>query len=331
MSFANPLFFLLFIPLILFFIFRLKEKKSSSSKLIVSLKEINETSKKIFFTPNRVKNIIRFATLSVLIIALARPQKSFTNEKKKIEAVDIIIAFDLSKSMDALDFKPDRRTVALETISQFIDQRKNDRIGLVLFSGDAYMAVPITNDHSYLKKSLIDSNSNNLRDGTAIGQALAVAVNHIKESKAKSRIVILLTDGDNNMGSVNPKTAADLAKGFGVKVYTVGIGKKGRVKYPIKTRDPFGNVHIIHNYLTDALDEELLEHIAKNTNGQFFRATEKDVLKKIFNTIDKLEKTKIETSKITRLSEKAWPWIFITILLLMIEIILLNTKWRKFP
>lgn len=332
MKLLNPEAFLLLIPLLAALIYLGRVVVRKRSRIIYPTGEwVNKRPPNRWLTPFKIYSILRPLALIMFIIALARPQNVFQNEKRKVEAVDIIICFDLSKSMDALDFDPNRRTVALKTISSFISTRKDDRIGLVLFSGESYLAVPITHDHKHLVKILNDSTNKYLKDGTAIGQSLAVAVNHLKDSKAKSRVVILLTDGDNNMGSVSPITAAELAKSYGVKIYSVAIGKKGRVAYPIKTKDQFGNVHVVYNYLTDAVNEELLTSISTRTNAKFFRATESNVLDDIFKTIDKLEKTEVETNTVVRYSEASWLWILLGLIFLCLEGFALNTRWRKIP
>jgi Ca-activated chloride channel family protein len=171
-----------------------------------------------------------------------------------------------------------------------------------------------------------------LQDGTAIGQSLAVGVNHLRNSTARSRVLILVTDGDNNMGSVDPPTAAELAKGFGVKIYTIGMGKKGRVKFPVTTMNPFTQrEETVYQWLDDAVNDELLEQIAKHTGGRFFRATDSALLEEIFSTIDTLEKTKIDTQTYVRFSELAWPFLVTGLLILLAEALALNTRWRKLP
>ncbi len=332
MRFAHPEFFLLFIPLILIAIYSWRIGVRKRSRVFIPTGDwLNSRPRFRLPSPFRVHFFLRLFALSLCIIALARPQKVFERTSRIVEAVDLTICFDLSKSMDALDFKPNRRTVALETTARFIDRRADDRIGLVLFSGEAYLAVPITNDHDIVKTALLRSTNRYLQDGTAIGQALAVGVYHLRDSKAKSRVVVLVTDGDNNMGSVDPMTAAELAKAYGIKIYTIGIGKKGRVAFPVKTTDAFGREIEVLNYLTDALNEELLHKVADHTGGKFFRAEENGVLEKIFNTIDALEKTRVEQNKFVKFSELAWPWILAGFFLLLAEGLALNTRWRKIP
>jgi len=328
---ANPEAFLLFIPLIYVFWVNIKNGVRFRSRIFTPTESWMKDRPKLQApTPFKIHISLRFLGLSFLIFALSRPQAVSTREKRTVDALDMVICFDLSKSMDALDFRPNRREVAIKVISQFIDRRKDDRIGLVLFSGEAYTAVPMTLDHDVVKQGIRSSSNNYLQDGTAIGQALAVAVNHLKGSVAKSKIVILVTDGDNNMGSVAPMTAADLAKGHAVRVYTIGLGKKGKVQYPV-TRIIGGSEQVIYQTLTDASNDELLTQMAEHTGGTFYSATQESMLSSVFETIDKLEKTKVETQTYVRRSELAWPWLLLGLGILFLEIIALNTRWRKIP
>ncbi len=282
-------------------------------------------------SPARIHLLFRATALALLIVGLARPQETFTRERRLSEAVDIMISFDLSKSMDAVDFRPNRRTVAINVLADFIKSRTEDRIGLVFFSGEAYLAVPLTTDQKILVERIQESSNRHIKDGTAIGESVAVAVNHLKDSKAESRVILLVTDGDNNMGSVDPETAAELARGYGIRIYTIAIGRKGVVDFPVTVYDPLRGQQTIWQQLTDAINEPLLESMATRTGGRFFRAQDKDVLSRIFTTIDQLEKTKVESEILTRHSERSWPWIFAGFLLLFFEGLLLNTRWRKLP
>jgi Ca-activated chloride channel family protein len=332
MKFATPEAFLLFVPLILIAIFSWRRGVRKRSRLFFPIGSwIDKRPRFSLPSPFRLHFALRLAALSFAIVALARPQDVFTKTRRHVEAVDMIISFDLSKSMDAIDFKPNRRTVAIDRLMQFVDKRPDDRIGLVLFSGEAYLAVPMTLDHKVLKQAIVDSSNRLLQDGTAIGQSLAVAVDHLKNSKAKSRVIVLVTDGDNNMGSVDPITAAELAKGYGIKIYTIGLGKKGRVPFPVKMTDPLGREIEVYQYLTDAVNDELLADIAQRTGGKFFRAADQNVLEGIYSTIDKLEKTKVDATTLTHYTERAWPWLMTACFLLLAEGLALNTRWRKIP
>jgi Ca-activated chloride channel family protein len=332
MKFANPEAFLLFIPLLFVALFTWRVGIRRRSRLAYPTGTwVDQRPRLVLVSPFRLQFVLRLASLSLIVVALARPQEVLTKVNRLVEAVDLVICFDLSKSMDAIDFQPNRRTVAVQTINSFIDKRVDDRIGLVLFSGEAFLAIPITHDHDMVKAAVRESSNRYLQDGTAIGQALAVAVSHLRNSKAKSRVIVLVTDGDNNMGSVDPITAAELAKGYGLKIYTVGLGKKGRVAFPVRGTDAFGRQVQVYQYLTDAVNDELLADIANRTGGRSFRAAEDGVLEKIFATIDQLEKTKVETNTVVRFAELAWPWMLAAALLLLAEGVALNTRWRKIP
>ncbi|HVJ66190.1 MAG TPA: VWA domain-containing protein [Bdellovibrionota bacterium] len=332
MTFANPEVFAALPLLLLVAFFTYRYGVRYRSRLYFPTDEwVDKRPRFTYPTPFKVHFFLRFMALALIILALARPQIVFTKEKRSVDAVDMIVAFDLSKSMLALDFRPNRREVAIQTINQFIDARKDDRIGLVLFSGEAYLGVPLTQDHDTLKTAVINSSNRFIQDGTAIGQAIALSVHHLQHSFAKSKILILVTDGDNNMGSVDPKTAAALAKAYGIKTYTIALGKEGRVMFPDEFVDAFGNRHQQLRELTNALNENLLREIATMTGGRFYRAGDGNILKQIFDNIDSLEKTRVETQTFTRATEEAWPWILAALVLLLIEGILLNTRWRKLP
>jgi Ca-activated chloride channel family protein len=333
MNFANPEAFFLFIPLIAVFLFSRKTGPKLRSRLFVPFSNWVDSRPRFRVpTPFKIFLYFRFLALACLIVGLARPQEVLTKTKRNVDAVDMILSFDLSKSMDAIDFKPDRRTVAIETLKGFIEKRSNDRMGLVLFSGEAYLAVPLTMDHKIVTEAIEKSSNRLLQDGTAIGQSLAVATHHLRNSKAKSRVIILVTDGDNNMGTVDPDTAAELARGYGLKIYTIGLGKKGKVQFPVQRMDPFtGQTITDYQDLYDAVNEELLQEIAQKTGGQFFRAGNQNVLEEIFEKIDALEKSEVQFDTLVRYREKAWQWILAGFLLLILEGILLNTRWRKVP
>lgn len=332
MNFHSPWFFAL-IPAIVFvawFCYKIGVKHRA--RLFFPTDEwVNARPRFSYPTPFKVHLYLRVASLILILVGLARPQQIFTKEKRTVDAVDMIVCFDLSKSMLALDFTPNRREVAIETINKFVDSRKDDRIGLVLFSGEAYLGVPLTQDHEMVKNAVTNSSNRFIQDGTAIGQSIALAVHHLRHSFAKSKIIILVTDGDNNMGSVDPKTAAALGKAYGIKIYTIALGREGRVDFPDEVVDPFGNKVVYRRTLTNALNEDLLKEIATTTGGRFYRAGDENILKQIFDNIDSLEKTRVETQTYTRSSEEAWPWILAALILLLAEGLLLNTRWRKLP
>lgn len=288
------------------------------------------TSQKLM-TPFRLQGILRFLAIASLLVALARPQERQQKEKRIVESIDILLTFDLSKSMEALDFSPNRRKVAIDNLTQFIKMRPDDRVGLVLFSGEAYLSVPLTTDHKILVDNLKNSSNVGLEDGTAIGQALAVAVNHLRTSTSKSRVILLVTDGDNNMGSVDPVSAAQLAAGYGIKIYAIGIGKKGRVPYPVTVEDGFGQRHQYLQYLTDAANDELLEKISSLTGGKSYKVTDQGVLAKVYEEINRLEKSKVEILRQVKVMELADIWIWLGLVLLLSEGFAIQTLWRKFP
>lgn len=332
MKFANPIFFALLGVLAAFAWYAWNVGVRRRSRVDYPTGTWIDQRPRLHLTsPFRLQTFLRVPALICLIVGLARPQHVFTKQNRIVEAVDMVICFDLSKSMEAVDFRPNRRAVAIQTVNAFIDKRVDDRIGLVLFSGEAFLAVPITHDHEIVKNAINESSNKYLQDGTAIGQALAVAVHHLRDSKAKSRVIVLVTDGDNNMGSVDPVTAAELAKGYGLKIYTVGLGKKGRVAFPVRGMDPFGREVQTYQYLTDAVNDELLGDVATRTGGKSYRAAEDGVLDRIFGEIDRLEKTRVETNTVVRFSELAWPWVLVGFLLLVAEGLALNTRWRKIP
>jgi Ca-activated chloride channel family protein len=331
MSWHNPEAFFLFTPLLIALFFYLKISPRFRSRLIFPFDWSQGVQKNKILTPFRLQILLRVLALSSLIVALARPQQRHTTEKRIVEAIDMIIAFDLSKSMEALDFSPNRRKVAIDVVSEFILKRKDDRIGLVYFSGEAYLAVPLTSDLKILSNNLKMSSNTGLQDGTAIGQAIAVSTKHLMRSEAKSKVILLVTDGDNNMGSIDPLSATNIAVASNIKIYTIGIGKKGRVAYPITVDDGFGNRRQVLQYLTDAVNDELLQTIADRSGGRFYSATEQDILPKIFSEIDRLEKSQFEVFEQVKIKELADIWLWLGLFLLFLETFALQTLWRKFP
>ena len=245
------------------------------------------------------------ASLLLLTAALARPVKLFQEEKIKADGIDIVLAMDLSGSMLAKDFEPDRLTVAKEMAQDFVDQRTYDRIGLVVFAGESFTQCPVTTNHDIVNGFLSNLEVGILQDGTAIGMGLATAVNRLKESKAASKVIILLTDGENNAGYIDPITAIDMAKALGIKVYTIGVGTTGVALMPLG-RDNSGQYY--YGPKPVRIDEELLQKIANETSGKYFRAKTKDDLINIYGEIDKLEKTEIEVNVFRRQSEYFRPF-----------------------
>jgi Ca-activated chloride channel family protein len=263
---------------------------------------------------------LRMASFALLIVILARPQSSNQWESVTTEGIDIMLALDISGSMLAQDFKPDRLEAAKQVATQFVSGRPNDRIGLVVFSGESFTQCPLTTDHTALINLFNNVHSGMIEDGTAIGLGLANAVTRIKDSEAVSKVIILLTDGVNNQGSIDPLTAAEIAKTFGVRVYTIGVGSQGMAPYPVQT--PFG---IRYQDMKTEIDEELLKHIADMTGGLYFRATGNERLKAVYEEIDQLEKSQITVQEHHKKTEEYLSFAITALLLLMAEIILRHT------
>ncbi|MEY4905735.1 MAG: hypothetical protein RLZZ292_3550 [Bacteroidota bacterium] len=269
---------------------------------------------------------LRVATLSMLLIAVARPQRTLKEEEVKGESVDIILSIDLSSSMLARDFKPDRLSVSKQLAIGFINKRTYDRIGLVTFAGEAFTQCPLTTDHRVLVELLENIQCGVLEDGTAIGMGLATGVNRLKESKVKSKVLILMTDGVNNAGYVQPSVAADLAKEFGIKVYTIGVGSQGEAITPIGRRE---NGEYVFGIAPVEIDEALLNSIATQTGGQYYRATTARELERIYAEIDQLEKTQIEVTTFKRYNEEFHRFAFAALFFFLLELLLNNTILRR--
>ncbi len=269
---------------------------------------------------------IRMIAITLLIFALARPQSSFREEDITVEGIDIMISFDISGSMLAEDLKPNRIEAAKDIAIEFIQGRKNDRIGLVAFSGESFTQCPLTTDHHVLINLFREIRSGMIRDGTAIGDGLATAVNRLRDSQAVSRVIILITDGINNMGSVDPLTAAEMASMFGIRVYAIGVGTIGQAPYPVIT--PFGKRY---EMVDVRIDEELMKQIAAITGGRYFRATDNQTLRNIYTEIDRLEKSKIDVTEYHHQVEEFRPLALLALLLLAFEIITRLLIFRSTP
>lgn len=271
---------------------------------------------------------LQMAGLAFLIIALARPQSSLSYEDLTKEGIDIVLAMDVSHSMLAQDFKPNRLASAKKVAARFIDDRPDDRIGLVVYEGESFTQVPITTDHKVLKDGMKEISPGWITGGTAIGLGLATSVNRLKESEAKSKVVILLTDGVNNSGQVKPVDAAHIAKAFNVRVYTIGIGTQGMAKTPVRI---YENGTYDYEYVQVEIDEEVLREIASITNGEYFRATDEASLRDIYQKIDELERTKFNVTKYSNKTEEFFGLAFIGLLLLVGAFVLSNTLFRTTP
>jgi len=325
--FGDPHFFWLFliIPLLVFWYIYYLNKKLPEQK-ITTLSPFSSTARSTKEVLRHMLFILRMLAVILIITALARPQKSLDKTKTTSEGIDIVLALDLSSSMLAQDFKPDRLKAAKSVATDFIKGRPNDRIGLVTFAAESYTQCPITTDHSILINLLQDIKSGILEDGTAIGLGLATSIDRLKDSPCKSKVIILLTDGVNNTGFINPLTAAEIAKQFNIRVYTIGVGTIGTAPYPVQT--PFG---IQYQQMEVQIDEPLLKQIAEMTGAKYFRATNNEKLIAIYNEIDKLEKAKIEVSSYHRFNDKFRYFTVIAFLLIVLESILRYTYFRYFP
>jgi Ca-activated chloride channel family protein len=326
-TFAYPwiLYFLIIIPLMILWYW--KKGKSDQPSITYSsfkiFKEFPPTWKERF---RHLPIILRSLAVAFLIVALARPQSYSSGQNISTEGIDIVMALDISGSMISEDLKPNRVEAAKHVIDKFIDGRPNDRIGLVVFARQAFTQCPLTIDHRVLKNLLAKVEPGMVPDGTAIGNGIADAVNRLKNGHAKSKVIILLTDGVNNSGEIDPLTAAEIAKTYGVRVYTIGVGTEGEAPYPVQT--PFG---IRYQMMPVQIDEGLLQKIADITGGQYFRATNNQTLSNIYKRIDKLEKSKIEVTSYRNAAELFYGWLDVGLVLLFFELLLSRTIFRKIP
>lgn len=326
-SFAYPyiLFLLVLIPVIsVWYIFRYV--KTSADVTFSTLKIFDGVKPTLRERLRHLPFILRMSALALLIIALARPQTFSTGQNIYTEGIDITMVLDISSSMLAQDFKPNRLEAAKNVIGNFVQERTSDRIGLVVFAAQSFTQCPLTIDYNVLRNLLGKIESGMITDGTAIGNAIANGVNRLKDSDSKSKIMILLTDGENNAGEIDPVTAAEIAAQFGIRVYTVGVGTRGTAPYPFK--GPFGTTI---RQVEVNIDEELLTKIAEMTDGRYFRATGNQKLVEIYNEIDQLEKTRVEVTSYRNAEELFYNWLFAGTALLLLEILLSRTYLRRLP
>ena len=316
--FAEPMFLylLLLIPTIIVF-YILKQQKTSASLRMPGLSPFNGAKRTFRHYLRHVLFALRVLAIAALVVVLARPQKTNSFQNVSTEGIDIVIALDISSSMLAQDFKPDRLKASKNIAIEFISGRPYDRIGLVVFSGESFTQCPITTDHATLINLLRDVDCGMIEDGTAIGNGLATAVNRIKDSDAKGKVIILLTDGVNNRGEIAPVTAAELAKTFNINVYTIGVGAQGVAPYPVQT--PFG---IRYQNVPVEIDEGILRSIAEKTGGEYYRATDNDKLMQVYQEIDKIEKSKISVQQFNRKEEKYLLPALIAMTLILLEILM---------
>jgi len=328
MTFANPNYLyilLLLIPLMAWYIFRSRKKMAS---LQVSSLDAFDTQQATTFKVymRHLPFVLRIAAIGLVIVILARPQSTNSWDTRNTEGIDIMLAMDISGSMLAEDLKPNRLEASKVVAASFISGRPNDNIGLVLFSGESFTQCPLTTDHAVLLNLFKDIQYGMIDDGTAIGLGIANAVSRIKDSKAISRVIILLTDGQNNRGEIAPVTAAEMAQAFGIRIYTVGVGMHGDA--PITTRTPFG---VQRGVITDDIDEPALKQIAAITGGQYFRATDNASLSAIYKEIDQLEKTKINVQQYSKKQEEYLPLALLVFALLLFEMLVRNTWLKNIP
>lgn len=324
-SHAGFLFLLiLIIPIIVWYV--IKSKTSYPSLTLSTLKGFGSKTRSIKNYLKHLLIVFRILALILLILALARPQSTNSWQNISTEGIDIIISLDISGSMLAQDFKPNRLEASKDIASEFINSRPNDRMGLVVFSGKSFTQCPLTTDHAVLINLFKGIKFGMIDDGTAMGEGIATAVNRIKDSNAKSKVIILLTDGVNNAGAIAPITAAEIAKTYGIRVYTIGVGTMGEAPYPVPTA--FGTQI---QMIKVEIDEQVLKQIADMTNGKYFRATNNEKLREIYKEIDKLEKTKIAVKEYRKRKEEFLPFLLLAGVFLLLEIVLRYTLLKKIP
>ncbi len=325
--FKNPeMFWLLAVPMLLGVGYVLYQSKWNATVRLSSLRPLQGAPTSWRYYLRHLPTILRLLAIGLIITALARPQSSESWSDKEVEGIDIVICTDISGSMRARDFKPDRLRAAKEVAAEFIASRPNDRIGLTIFAGESFTQCPLTTDHKVVANLLSDIKSGMLEDGTAVGLGLATSVARLKDSDAKSKVAILLTDGVNNSGEVSPQTAGEIAREFGIRVYTIGVGTRGQAPMPVQT--PFGE----QTQMMDVeIDEEVLTEIAQMTGGKYFRATNKVALADIYKEIDELEKTRISVIEFSEKNDEYLRFATLAGLLFLLEILLRYTVLRTVP
>lgn len=325
--FAHPQFFFLLISIPVFIYFYWKKRNANPSLKISTTQGLEKLPQSAKVKTRPILFLLRLVSILFIIVALARPQSNHIHETVQSEGLDIVLSMDISGSMLAEDFKPNRIEAAKKVAKEFIENRPTDRIGLVIFSGESFTQCPLTTDQNILKEQLASIKSGLLQDGTAIGMGLATAVERLRNSKAKTKIIILLTDGVNNSGLIDPMTALEIAKAYKARVYTIGVGSQGQANYPVT--DPFGNT--VMQQMPVQIDEALLKQISSETGGKYYRATNNTSLKSIYQEIDKLEKTKIDINAYKRYTELFFIYAFIGLVALLLEIVLRYTVFKSLP
>ena len=317
---------LLLIPLVVYYIYR--SRRGGAAVTVSTTDSVKRAPKTLRYYLRHVPFGLRVISLSLIIIAIARPQSAEHYTNTTTEGIDIVLAVDVSTSMLAKDFTPDRLSVAKEVASEFIGDRTGDRIGIVVFAGESFTQSPLTTDQSSLQTMLGRISSGIIEDGTAIGNGLATSINRLRESDAKSKVVILLTDGVNNRGEISPLTAAKIAKDMDIKVYTIGIGRRGTAPYPVF--DERGREVNVVNMKVE-IDEKMLRDIASQTGGEYFRATDKQTLEAIYERINQLEKSRVEVENRTTLYEEYLAFVLWALAALLLEFILNRIILRRIP
>ncbi len=325
-SFAAPQFFLLALLLPVMIVWYVKKNSASQAGIKVSSSKsfTGLTSWKSML--RHLPFFLRLLSIAFIIAALARPQTKTDEQQAEGDGVDIVLCIDVSGSMTAQDFIPNRMEAAKKVAQDFIDRRLTDRIAIVIFSGESFTQCPLTTDRAVLKSAVENIRNGLLEDGTAIGDGLATSVDRLRSSKSKSKVVILLTDGENNGGLIGPTNAKEIAKAFHVKVYTIGVGTEGYAPFPVRT-----NLGVVMQQQKVTIDEKLLKEIAVETGGRYFRAKDNAGLENIYKEIDGLEKSKVEISTLTRYTEKFFPFVMVALGLLLLEFLLRFTVLKKFP
>ena len=328
MRFANPYLLwllVLLLPMVAFYIYR--ALRGGAAIRVSSIEGVRRAPRTWRYWLRHLPFVLRIVAMAAMIVALARPQVIEHKSRTDAEGIDIMLAMDISGSMLARDFEPDRMVAAKEVAAAFIHDRIGDRIGIAAFAGEAFTQSPLTTDKNSLITMLARLRSGIIDDGTAIGNGLATAINRLRESDAKSKVIILLTDGVNNRGTIAPLMAADIAADMGIKVYTVGVGSQGTAPYPVI--DMFGNVS--YQKMPVEIDEKTLEEIAKRTGGRYFRATDREKLHHIYDEINELEKTKVEITDLTLYHEKWLALLLLALGLIAAEVVVSQLLLKRIP
>ncbi|MFO8234377.1 MAG: VWA domain-containing protein [Bacteroidales bacterium] len=326
-TFKTPEFLVLLVLIIPVVIWYYKKNRKTEATLQVStIKGLSAARSSLKYYLKYVLFGTRVLAIALLIVALARPQSSESWRDVTTEGIDIVLSLDISSSMLARDFDPNRLQASKDIAIDFISDRPEDRIGLVVFAGESFTQCPLTTDHAVLTNLFRDVSEGMIEDGTAIGMGLATSINRLKDSDAESKVVVLLTDGVNNRGAVAPVTAAEIAQTFDVRVYTIGVGSHGKAPYPVET--PYG---IQYRNMEVEIDEDILKQIANQTGGRYFRATDNQKLETIYEEIDQMEKSKIEVQEFSEKKEEFFGFALVAGLLLLIEVVLRTTILRSIP